>query len=202
MPIPGREPETEANYQEAIKKLREWKRRRSMLKKLRELQDELKFEFGLDQVERDFDQVQDMLEENSDIKFLSEALILLSSFCDPGLKPLVKYCLDKGVHPNYWSKFTVGPKYGAVHIVIDQGKNFDILDLFFSKGDNLEAKSEAGMTPLHIAILRGKPEFVKYLLQKGADLGAKPYETKDTALEILNAFSTIYPEYKEILENL
>lgn len=202
MPIPGRAPETEANYQKEIEKLRKWREKRLKLKKLRRLQLQLEFEFEFDQVEKDFGEVQIMLEKNSDIEFLSEALMILSNFSDPGIKPLIKYCLDKGVHPNYWSKFTVGPKYGAVHIVIDQGKNFDILDLFFSKRDNLEAKSEAGMTPLHIAILRRKPEFVKYLLQKGADLGAKPYETKETALEILNAFSTIYPEYKEILENL
>jgi hypothetical protein len=48
-----------------------------------------------------------------------------------------------------------------------------IVDLFLSKGCNINEKDEAGNTPLHYAALYGKADLVMFLVEKGAELNAK-----------------------------
>lgn len=48
-----------------------------------------------------------------------------------------------------------------------------LVELFLSKGCDINEKNEAGNTPLHCAILAGKSDIVTLLVEKGADINIK-----------------------------
>ena len=75
--------------------------------------------------------------------------------CSKGHLPIVQYCIEKGakIEENNDEQKT------PLHIACSAG--------------NLEVKTNAEWTPLHLASCHGKTEIVKYLLSKGANRNAK-----------------------------
>lgn len=59
---------------------------------------------------------------------------------------------------------------GFIATIKDSDKRYKLMDLFISKGLNVNSNSKAdGLTALHAAILSNDPKLVEYLLSKKAD---------------------------------
>ena len=71
--------------------------------------------------------------------------------------------LNTGTNPN-----ARDPHDGssALHLAVSNG-NLKISSLLFFKGANVNAKDNAGETPLHIASYTGKQKIVSYLMKWG-----------------------------------
>jgi len=80
-----------------------------------------------------------------------------------------KIMLDE--HPE-WINATSWGDWTPLHRAAQFGYA-DIVDFLISKGSNLEAKTDLGMTPLYTAIIGQKSDICKQLIDKGADVFAR-----------------------------
>jgi ankyrin repeat protein len=96
---------------------------------------------------------------------------LLSAGCDIGLKMTFKSYKD----------------CTALHLASSEG-HFNVVETLLkhnSEREVVEARDGRGCTPLHLACQNGHRECIKKLLLSGADLSAKTYRSKRTAISIL-----------------
>lgn len=104
---------------------------------------------------------------------------------------VVKYFMEKGA--SYSSPRNIYPLHKAA-MFANSAKTTKtkkriapadsiLVDLFLSKGCNINEQDEAGNTPLHCAVQYGKSELVKMLVEKGADINTKN-TFEDTPLKL------------------
>lgn len=102
---------------------------------------------------------------------------------------VVKYFLDKGASysapRNIYPLHKAAMSASALRSVKKKILPADsvIVDLFLSKGCDINEKDEAGNTPLHYAAQYGKADLVVFLIEKGAELNAKN-TFEDTPLKL------------------
>jgi hypothetical protein len=97
--------------------------------------------------------------------------ILLSAVCDSGMKTTFKSHND----------------CTALHLASSEG-HVDVVATLLkhnSEREFIEARDSHGCTPLHLACQHGHRECIQKLLLSGADLSAKTYRNKRTAMSFL-----------------
>lgn len=106
----------------------------------------------------------------------------------------VKLLIGAGADVNM--EHTFGYKNTAMHTAAYLG-NVECLQLLFDNKANINAaNNEMKITPLHAALLRGRPRAVKFLLENGADPLAKdangetPLDYAEDHPECLKLFAT------------
>ncbi len=103
---------------------------------------------------------------------------------------IVKYFLEKGasytepknIYPLHKAAMSASAARSLKKKVILPADSV-IVDLFLSKGCDVNEKDEAGNTPLHYAVQYGKADLVVFLIEKGADINAKN-TFEDTPLKL------------------
>ena len=85
----------------------------------------------------------------------------------------VKFLVSNGadVYENYGPD-KYGPLTFLIHSMTVQGK-LDLVQLFVSKGVDVNTRDVNGATPLHHAAEMGNIDIAKFLISKGADINAK-----------------------------
>jgi hypothetical protein len=99
------------------------------------------------------------------------AEVLLSAGCDNGMKMTFKSHKD----------------CTALHLACSEG-HFNVVETLLkhdSGREVIEARDSHGCTPLHLACHYGHRECIQKLLLSGADLSAKTYRNKSTAISFL-----------------
>jgi hypothetical protein len=102
---------------------------------------------------------------------------------------VVKYFLDKGasytepknIYPLHKAAMSASASKSVKKKILPADSV--IVDLFLSKGCNINERDEAGNTPLHYAAQYGKADLVVLLVEKGAELNAKN-TFEDTPLKL------------------
>lgn len=93
---------------------------------------------------------------------------LLMSACAHGSISCAQYLIEKGA--NISLKNCDGDS--ALHWAAYTGRDEMIPILLESRPEEIEARNQEGNTPLHIASFRGHTDFVRDLLDRGADVNA------------------------------
>ena len=105
--------------------------------------------------------------------------------CFYGKDKMVKALLDKGISATEKDKRGVSPLFAAAQgskngVFKDGHHNEDIAELLFKHGASANEKNNAYFV-IHIAAGKGKPGFVKLLLDKGANPKVKDKYKKTVA---------------------
>ena len=76
-------------------------------------------------------------------------------------------------------------RFGArsIHTAAKEG-HVNVVNTLVKKGENVDAKTGDGLTPLHVAVEAGKSAVVECLLGNGADVHLKGGKQQETALHI------------------
>mgnify|MGYP000079041106 CR=1 FL=1 len=99
--------------------------------------------------------------------------LMVAAFC--GKLHLVKWFLEKGA-----TVTSVGSnRWNVLHFAA-QGGDPDTIDLILTHLPDIESKTADGETPLIIAVLHGKLQGVKCLLERGANPSAKDNDGQDS----------------------
>ena len=99
--------------------------------------------------------------------------LMLAAFC--GKLHVVKWFLEKGA-----TVTSVGSnRWNVLHFAA-QGGDPDTIDLILTHLPDIESKTADGKTPLIIAVLHGKLQGVKCLLERGANPSAKDNDGQDS----------------------
>jgi ankyrin repeat protein len=86
----------------------------------------------------------------------------------------VKFLINRKANVNLadpCNGLTVLNRLTALHHASVNG-NVPMIELLMSKGANHDARSKVGMTPLHMAAMKGHEEAMACLLDHGADINA------------------------------
>ena len=76
-------------------------------------------------------------------------------------------------------------RFGArsIHTAAKEG-HVNVVNTLVRKGENVDARTGDGLTPLHVAVEAGKPAVVECVLGNGADVQLKGGKNQETALHI------------------
>ena len=111
--------------------------------------------------------------------------LMLAAFC--GKLHVVKWFLEKGA-----TVTSVGSnRWNVLHFAA-QGGDPDTIDLILTHLPDIESKTADGETPLIIAVLYGKLQGVKCLLERGANPSAKDNNGNDSLHHALSSDSDIF----------
>ena len=111
--------------------------------------------------------------------------LMLAAFC--GKLHVVKWFLEKGA-----TVTSVGSnRWNVLHFAA-QGGDPDTIDLILTHLPDIESKTADGETPLIIAVLYGKLQGVKCLLERGANPSAKDNDGQDSLHHALSSDSDIF----------
>lgn len=105
-----------------------------------------------------------------------------------------KWFSEAGILEGGKSKFPNAPRHGysdygnerPLHLAMHNrwtGDAESTIDLLLKHGADIEAKSRRGQTPLQVACHYGNEEGVRFLLEKGADVGCRAWNG-DSALDL------------------
>ena len=86
-----------------------------------------------------------------------------------GLYPHAKLLLSSGAKPNLPGPSHWAPVHLAVYHAVFEEQGIQLIKLLANFGADLNAKLADGMTALHLAAKRDKPQIAEYLLARGAD---------------------------------
>ena len=111
--------------------------------------------------------------------------LMVAAFC--GKLHAVKWFLEKGA-----TVTSVGSKRWNVLHFAAQGGDPDTIDLILTHLPDIESKTADGKTPLIIAVLHGKLQGVKCLLERGANPSAKDNNGNDSLHHALSSDSDIF----------
>lgn len=100
----------------------------------------------------------------------------LNAACFRGSPGIVKFLLDKGARPD------VEDGLGRMPIHIAASRTLDHFELLFDKATHLPAEDKLGRTPLHYAVVSGRVDLVKRVLDLSAGLMNAPDCDKWTPL--------------------
>jgi ankyrin repeat protein len=132
-------------------------------------------------------ELQEFLRESGDINARDEDGLTLLHIAVMGVNPdVVEFLLEKGADVNARNKWDAtplhqvqvrgrraGPVSKYTRDSIDTAAMKRIADKLLSKGADINAKDDAGSTPLHIlALIIGDTELAKFYISKGADVNA------------------------------
>lgn len=110
-----------------------------------------------------------LVEAGADVNVASGPLgYLLNAACFKGTPGIVKYLLDKGARPD------VKDSLGRIPIHIAASRTLDHFELLFDEATYIPAEDILGRTPLHYAVVSGRVDLVKRVLELSPGLANAP----------------------------
>ena len=108
--------------------------------------------------------VEYMIQKGGDVNQITDNGSLLELACNWGRIPLIRSMLEHGANPNGTSPRT------PLHVYISISKpDLELVDLFLSKGANLNARDDNGRTVLHYLYINNFLDLVSEFRVRGAD---------------------------------
>ena len=117
----------------------------------------------------------------------SNGMTPLHVACLAGNSSCVERLLSAGCDIGVKMTFNSHKDCTALHVASSEG-HFNVVETLLKHNSGrevVEARDDQGCTPLHFACQHGHRECIKKLLLSGADLSAKTYRNKTTAISLL-----------------
>jgi len=117
----------------------------------------------------------------------SNGMTPLHVACLAGNSPCVERLLSAGCDVGVKMTFKSHTDCTALHLASSEG-HFNVVETILKHNSGrevVEARDGHGCTPLHLACQYGHRECIQKLLLSGADLSAKTYRNKSTAISLL-----------------